>query len=355
MSATMAATANDRAKQCRSAGRPRGLLNWRVTRFVLGVGLAAGMATVLPIASISAASATPVAAGHHVGGGGGKGGRVLGGGSSHGHGRSDHVSVSGTVASVNSAGFDLTVAEPEHMLTSTSTTVDVSVTSGTLYREPGQSAPGLAAVLVGDNVGVTGTPAGPGSITALQVVVPLTTDAGTVATTTSNGFTLTVLGGWATLTETSTTVDVTVTGTTVYRVPGQSSPGLSDVLVGDKLEVAGPPQGKGALTALVVVVPLATDAGTVSSPASGGFTLTTEKGTTVTVDVSPATRYRARGVVSPGLANVLSGDTVAVTGTQAGSGTVDALLVVISSAGRGHHGQGNNGGGQKGHGHHGRR
>ena len=202
---------------------------------------------------------------------------------------------------------------------------------------------------------MTGTPVGPGTITALQVVVPLATDAGTVATTTSSGFTLTVLGAWAALTETSTTLDVTVTGATVYRIPGQSSPGLSGVLVGDKLEVAGPPQGKGALTALVVVVPLATDIGAVSSLGSGGFILTTEKGATVTVDVSTATRYRARGVGSPGLTNVLSGDTVAVTGTQAGTGTVDALLVVISSAGRGHHGHGNSGGGQGGHGHPGRR
>ena len=87
------------------------------------------MATVLPIASVSAASATPVAAGHHFGGGGGKSGPVPGSGSGHRHGRSNHVSVGGTVASVNSTGFDLTVAQPEHMLTSTSTTVDVSVTT----------------------------------------------------------------------------------------------------------------------------------------------------------------------------------------------------------------------------------
>jgi hypothetical protein len=334
-----------------------------VTRFILGVGLAAGMATTLPVASISTAGATPVMAGHHNGPGNG------GSGWGFGHHHSRSVSVSGTVSSTNSGGFVLTVAQlghmrtaqPWHTLTSTSTTVTVDVTTGTFYREPGQSTPGLGGVMVGDKVEVTGTPSGTATITASLVVVPLATDAGMVATTSSGGFTLTVEEGWGALTKTSTTIDVTVTSTTIYREPGQSTPGLGGVMVGDNVEVAGPQGGAGALTALVVVVPLVTDIGTVSSPSSGGFTLTTAKSTTVTVDLSATTtKFRERGVSSPGPTNILTGDTVTVTGTQAGATTVDALLVVIGTGGHGHHhGHGNNGGGygggQGGPGHHGRK
>jgi hypothetical protein len=63
-------------------GRPREFLNWRGARFVFCLGLAACLATVLPLGAISPANAAAVPAAHDFGRGGGPGG---GGGFGRGH------------------------------------------------------------------------------------------------------------------------------------------------------------------------------------------------------------------------------------------------------------------------------
>ncbi len=70
--------------------------------------------------------------------------------------------------------------------------------------------------------------------------------------------------------------------------------------------------------------------GTVKSVGSGTFTITTQDGTTVTVNVSGTTTYLDPGVTSPTIANVTVGEHVAVFGTDT-SNTVTATKVAIGS------------------------
>jgi hypothetical protein len=228
----------------------RGLVSRKALRFLVCLGLTVSMAAVLPLAGTGAASAAPVAAGRHHGGHGGGGGS--GGRSPVNFRHRRQVSLTGTAGSVGLSGFELTVAGPRATLTATSTTLAVTVTSNTQYREP-----------------------------------------------------------------------------------GQSSPGISGILSGDTVRVAGVRGGTDAVTALSVAVPRLTFTGTVGSPGPSGFVLTTRGGATVTVAVSASTKYMERGVNPAGLANVQSGNLVLVTGAQAGASNVDALLVVIGGAGLG--------------------
>jgi endonuclease YncB( thermonuclease family) len=340
MSATRAL---DHSPEARRPRRQHGPLSWRVTRLVLSLGLAAGLAAALPLGSVGAAGATPVAAGHHVGG-------APGWGRGHSHGPR-HMTVRGTAQGVTPAGFDVTLARPWAMstatsttaspaVTSTATTVDVQVAANTHYIEPGQSSPGISGVLNGDTVQVTGSADGTGTFTASLVDVPLQAAGGTVGPAAVYSFSLTPAPARrGALTATSTTIAVGVTSNTRYFEPGQSPPSLANVLNGDTVRVSGVQAGTDAITALVVTVPMANDSGTVASLDATGFNLTTAGGNAVTVNISTSTRYRERAVSAP---TVQTGDKVQVTGTQAGAATVNAILVAISTPGHGHH---------RGHGH----
>jgi uncharacterized protein (UPF0261 family) len=70
--------------------------------------------------------------------------------------------------------------------------------------------------------------------------------------------------------------------------------------------------------------------GTVKSVGDGTFTITSQGGTTVTVDVGSSTTYRDPGVTSPTIANVTVGEHVAVFGTDT-SNTVTATSVAIGT------------------------
>lgn len=70
--------------------------------------------------------------------------------------------------------------------------------------------------------------------------------------------------------------------------------------------------------------------GTVKSVGDGTFTITSQDGTTVTVDVGSSTTYRDPGVTSPTIANVTVGEHVAVFGTDT-SNTVTATSVAIGT------------------------
>jgi preprotein translocase subunit YajC len=85
--------------------------------------------------------------------------------------------------------------------------------------------------------------------------------------------------------------------------------------------------------------------GTVKSVGDDTFTITTQSGATVTVNVSSSTTYRDPSVSSATLANVTVGEQVAVFGTES-SDTVTATSVGIgnpSSAGMGGPGAGKGG------------
>jgi hypothetical protein len=154
--------------------------------------------------------------------------------------------------------------------------------------------------------------------------------AGTVAAVGTDSFTLTVTPHSHHGTSTSTTVTVNVSGTTSYREPTVKSPTFADVLVGEKVAAKGTWASAGTLDATRVFIPLAVDSGRVASLTTGGFTIMTAKGVTVTVNVSATTKFREEGVAAPTLANVAVGNQVRVIGTQGGTNTVNAISVLIN-------------------------
>jgi hypothetical protein len=256
----------DSSERNPSSGPVRAFFTKKVTRFLLCIGLAAGLTALAPIGSLTAATASPVAAGHHghsgdkgVGGGVG-GGRFFNRGHHH---AMKKVTVDGIVLS-GGAGADFTLTATSSSIRSLrGTAVTVDVTSSTTYRQPGVSSPSVA---VGDLVIAKGT-------------------------------------------QTSTTG--TISGTAV-QIPAVEVTG--DVTSG----------GAGANFALT------TTSTTIYGP----------KGTTVTIDVNVGgitTKYREKGVSSP---SVAAGDKVQVLGNQAGTATVNAVLVVITTPPVRHHGHG---------------
>lgn len=144
--------------------------------------------------------------------------------------------------------------------------------------------------------------------------------AGTVSSLTAHGFELVSPKG--------ATVAVNVSASTTYREPKVGRGGPPEVMRGDKVKVVGTEAGPGALDATLVLVPAVRATGTVASVSTGSFVLTLTA-STLTVDVSSVTVYREPTVRSPGLADVRAGEKVAVTGAQAGTGTIDATTVMI--------------------------
>jgi hypothetical protein len=282
-------------EQSRAPGQVRGFFTGKVTSFFLCIGLALGLAVASPLGGVAVAGATPVAAGHHSGWGGGSGDRGKGSGDSRGGGAGGGL-----------GGGQFFNRGHHHR----SVTVDGTVLSG---------------------------------------------GAGADFTLTATSSTVRSLKG------TSVTVDVS--GSTAYREPGVRSP---SVAVGDFVIVTGTQTSTtGTITAKSVEIPAVQVTGDVTSGGSGSnFTLTTTsstiygaKGTTVTIDVNAGgvtTKYREKGTSSP---SVAVGDKVQVLGTQAGTATIDALLVVITAPPVKHHhrifpiighGVGNGGGGNGG-------
>jgi len=72
--------------------------------------------------------------------------------------------------------------------------------------------------------------------------------------------------------------------------------------------------------------------GTVATVGTDSFTVTTQGGSTVTVDVTAATTYRDPGVTSPSFADVKVGETVVAFGTET-AGTVAATSIGIGTPG----------------------
>ncbi|HUC14595.1 MAG TPA: DUF5666 domain-containing protein [Acidimicrobiales bacterium] len=163
------------------------------------------------------------------------------------------------------------------------------------------------------------------------------TTIGTVASVGTGVFTLNVAN--SPLTATATTYTVNVSSTTKYREPGVKPANFADVLVGDKVRAAGNLASPGTMNADSVFIYQAKVSGTVATVNAGGFTLTTAKDATVTVNVSASTVYREPRPKGASFSPVMVGDKVQVIGAQAGAGVVDAISVLISPsnhAGKGH-------------------
>jgi hypothetical protein len=324
----------------------------KAARLVLYAGLATGLAGSLALGSTATANAAPVAQAHQHGGQPGRAAPWWGGSHfRHGYGGT----LTGTVLSAPVASTALTTTASTIPVTASftitpvgwqSSTVTVDVTANTKFRDPGDSSPSLSDVLLGDQVIVRGMNAGTDTVDASSVQVPLVFQTGTVLTMTATttapptgAFTLATIG------PKSTDVSVNVLSTTKFREPGVSSPGLSNVLVGDQVTVRGTQAGGGVVNATSIDVPLVTQTGTVLtgtattiSSMEETFTLAAGswKSTNVTVDVFSTTTIRERGQSSVNFSDIQGGDQVTVVGTQGGGGVIDATSVLIRPAGRGH-------------------
>jgi hypothetical protein len=264
----------DCSDQSPSSGQVRGFFTRKVTRFLLCIGLVVGL-TAAPVGGLAVASASPVASGHHSRGGGfGIGGFGLAGfGFGGGFG-------------MGGGGF-FNFGHHHHAMSIVN--IDGTVLSG---------------------------------------------GAGSDFTLTATSSSLRSLRG--------TAVTVDVTSSTTYTEPGVSSP---SVAVGDLVNVSGMTTSTtGTITANNVQIPGVQITGDVTSGGAGAaFALTTTsttiygpKGTTVTVDVNAGgvtTKYIETGTTSP---SVAVGDKVQVFGSQAGTATVDASLVIITAPKRHH-------------------
>ena len=279
----------------------------RAVRLAVCLGLAAA----LPLASSGVASAAPK---------GGHGAHGAPSGKTSPAGQSKRHAFTGTVNLPTTSG-DFT------LLTAKGATLSVEVSSATVYREPGARPGAQPNVMAGDKVRVVGTEPTPGALDATLVLVPLVRAAGTVASVGTSSFVLTLTAG---------TLTVDVTWATVYREPTVHRASFADVLPGEKVAVTGAQAGTGTIDATTVMVRLEVRAGRVASLTTGGFTLTTAKGVSVTVNVSPSTKFKGPKKTSP---SVSVGDQVRVIGTDGGPGTLNAVWVMVNaSAAHGHHG-----------------
>src|SRR5664280_2967738 len=157
---------------------------------------------------------------------------------------------------------------------------------------------------------------------------------GTVKSVGTGTFTLTTQDG--------TTVTVNVGSSTTYLDHDVTSPSFGNVTVGAHVAVFGTDTSN-TVTATKVAVgapptggpggpggtPPAAE-GTVKSVGTGTFTLTTQDGTTVTVNVGSSTTYLDHDVTSPSFGNATVGAHVAVFGTDT-SNTVTATKVAVGA------------------------
>ncbi|MFL5680345.1 MAG: DUF5666 domain-containing protein [Chloroflexota bacterium] len=143
--------------------------------------------------------------------------------------------VAGEVTAVTADGFTIKARN--------GTTWTVTVDGSTTYRM-GAAAGSKADVTVGATVGVAGTQGSGNSIKALTVVVQPARAVGKVTAKTTDTITIDRLGGGS--------VTIHVNGSTTYRVPGDTSPSLSDIAVGSVVGAAGKQRSDGSLDATVV-------------------------------------------------------------------------------------------------------
>ncbi len=143
--------------------------------------------------------------------------------------------IAGEVTAVSGSGFTVKARN--------GTTWTVRVNGSTTYTV-GARAGTKADVTVGSTVAVSGTRDSDSTMTAMAVRVRLPTLIGRVTAKGADTITIEHLGGG--------TVTIHVSGSTTYRVPGDTSPSLSDITVGSLIGAAGTQRADGSLDASVV-------------------------------------------------------------------------------------------------------
>jgi len=184
------------------------------------------------------------------------------------------ASLAGTVLSVGSGSFTLTATSSD-LLPLRGGPVIVDVSGTTRYREPGQSrpgrpkpghssprqsppglsSPGLAGVLAGDIVVVEGSQAGPATVDATYVSVPLAVVVGDVTSAGTTSFSLTSTSSTLRSPK-GTAYVIDVSAGTRYHGPGTQGPGYAGPTAGQRVVVVGAQAGPATVDAnSVTVVP----------------------------------------------------------------------------------------------------
>lgn len=232
------------------------------------------------------------------------------------------VRLQGEVAVVGAADFTLTTAEGA---------VTVLVNEQTRYLLPGAEQPGLAALVVGDTVGVGGVRQD-GAVVARLVARarPRTAEvAGTVTAVGADSLTVARPNG--------TAVTFTVTDETRVLVPGVAEPGLADVQVGDRVRVTGQLVDGATLAVRVVVVPpdAAALLGEVVEVQGQVVQVRTRLEQVIAVQTDATTQWFIPGVENPTVADLRPGDTVRIGGAWIDAGNFQAWAVQVPQKARG--------------------
>ena len=143
--------------------------------------------------------------------------------------------VVGTVTGVTADGFTLTSRKNAKWT--------ITVTGTTSYLVGG-AAGSKADVTVGANVAVAGSQTSDSALTALTVRIELPRVIGKVTAKTTDTITVQPLGGG--------TATIHVGSGTTYRVPGATSPSLTDIAVGTVIGAQGRQRADGSLDATIV-------------------------------------------------------------------------------------------------------
>ena len=164
--------------------------------------------------------------------------------------------VSGTVASVTSTGFTVTVPGKTGTAAKTVTVAVTSQTKVTLM--PAMTAGSQSDIVVGAKVRVTGQANSSGVIQAQSVVIEPAGDMAGGRVTAVNGTTITVSMGWQRPGQGSTantkTTNIATDANTKFYQPGGKAAMLADVKVGGFVQAWGQKQADGSLLATEVVV-----------------------------------------------------------------------------------------------------
>ncbi len=148
-------------------------------------------------------------------------------------------------------------------------------------------------------------------------------------------------------TRSGATDTIDVSSATTYLERGVSSPLLTNVGAGDLVAAFGTTSGSTVSASQIVIsVPRSASspqppvaAGIVQgTPGSDSFTIQTRSGASETIDVSSSTTYYERGVSSPSLTNLASGDFVVAFGTASGSTVTASKIQLAGAPSPSHHG-----------------
>lgn len=101
----------------------------------------------------------------------------------------------------------------------------------------------------------------------------------------------------------------------------------SDILVGERVQVAQTRNADGSYTVTGIEVQPSVVTGTVGTPSATGFTVVASDGTTTTVTVNDQTTWSAAGSTTVGLADATAGRSVAVSGALQADGSIVATVV----------------------------